>query len=184
MNVSYWEGRGAANVAGTTLRLPTMAAPYGSPSRLDLCLLCTRSHGTPVEDILTHSPRFPFVIDYCQTFLTANDQMGIVFAFWHCDRIRRFCPRTPGAIMKELIVVIDYKFPILEYLHIPLHSDTVWHFPLCFKHPKLRHLGVAGLTSPVGSSLLIAHMSLVTLPPNVENGSSEVDTEFGGERFR
>ena len=36
--------------------------------------------------------------------------------------------------MKELIVVIDDKFPMLEYLHISLHSDMVWHFPLCFKH--------------------------------------------------
>ena len=62
-------------------------------------------------------------------------------------------------------MVIDDKFPMLEYLHISLHSDTVWHFPLCFKH---RNYGtVFWLTSRllwILTTYSSGPMGLVTLP--------------------
>jgi len=50
-------------------------------------------------------PPFPLVIDYCQFFLTADDQTGRILAFSHCDRVRRLRLQTSSASMKELIVL-------------------------------------------------------------------------------
>ena len=116
--------------------------------------------------MLTHSLPLPLVIEYCQTFLTAGDQTGIILALWHCGRVRRFRLRTSSAIMKELIVVTDDKFPTLELLRIVLHSYTILALPMMFQEPQLHHLVFAGLASPVGSSPLTAHMALVTFTCN------------------
>jgi hypothetical protein len=58
----------------------------GSSIYLDLCLVCT--HGTPVTDMLAHSPSLPLIID-CEyddddkdCDITAEDEEGIILAHW------------------------------------------------------------------------------------------------------
>src|SRR5579863_5673416 len=64
-----------------------------SPSHLGLCLLCTP--GTPVADMLAHSPPFPLVIDYYHPNhdLTTEDEEGIMLALQHRNRVQRICLR-------------------------------------------------------------------------------------------
>src|SRR6267154_3223413 len=44
----------------------------GSASYLGLCLVCT--NGTPVADMLSHSPPLPLIIDYHGHDITAEDE--------------------------------------------------------------------------------------------------------------
>ena len=52
----------------------------GSPFHLGLCLVCT--FGTPVADMLAHSPPLPLIIDYSYADwdITAEEEERIVFA--------------------------------------------------------------------------------------------------------
>jgi hypothetical protein len=60
-----------------------------SASYLGLCLVCTR--GTPVADMLAHSPPLPLIIDHINQdpVTTAEDEEGILLALQHHDRVRR-----------------------------------------------------------------------------------------------
>ncbi|KAH9981950.1 hypothetical protein BJV74DRAFT_58499 [Russula compacta] len=68
---------------------------FASASRLRLCLVCT--HGTPVADMLAHSPPLPLIIDHFHPAreITAEDEEGIILALQHHDRMTTFrCPST------------------------------------------------------------------------------------------
>jgi len=56
---------------------------------LGLCLVCT--DGTPVADMLAHSPPLPLVIDYDHENpdMAAEDKEGFTLAFQEHDRVRR-----------------------------------------------------------------------------------------------
>lgn len=62
---------------------------FGSASRLGLCLVCT--HGTPVADMLAHSPPLPLVIDHADKDhdISTEDEKGIIHALQHRDRVCR-----------------------------------------------------------------------------------------------
>jgi hypothetical protein len=54
-----------------------------SVSYLGLCLVCTS--GTPVADMLDHSPPLPLIIDYDEEEdddITAEDEEGIILSLW------------------------------------------------------------------------------------------------------
>src|SRR5712671_4383721 len=91
-----------------------------SASHLGLCLLCT--YGTPVADMLAHSPPFPLIIDYIDKDhhgVTAEDHdEGIQIALWHRDRVRRIRLSRPVLNLQKLIMSINDEFPMLEYLYI------------------------------------------------------------------
>jgi hypothetical protein len=63
----------------------------GSSSYLDLCLVCT--HGTPVSEMLVHSPPLPLVIEYNyeDPDIAAEDEEGFMLAFQMRDRLFRLC---------------------------------------------------------------------------------------------
>ena len=130
-----------------------------SASHLGLCLLCT--HGTPVADMLAHSPPLPLVIDHHD--INARDRKGIMLSLLHRDRVRRI--RLMGSIpfLEWLIVVIDDEFPMLEYLCISPEDNTRLVIPRAFQAPQLRHLVLSNLAFPIGSPLLSAPACLVTL---------------------
>src|SRR5258708_17670165 len=51
----------------------------GSASYLGLCLVCT--YGTPVADMLAHSPPLPLIIDYFNDHdITEKDEKAIILA--------------------------------------------------------------------------------------------------------
>src|SRR6266403_2900628 len=89
-----------------------------STSHLRLSLVCT--HGTPVADMLAHSPPLPLVIDYPyeDNNISAEDEEGITHALQHRDRVRRIRLMKPIPILEKLIIILDGEYPILEHLSI------------------------------------------------------------------
>jgi hypothetical protein len=60
-----------------------------SSSYLGLCLVCTK--GTPVADMLAHSPPIPLVVDYNyeDSNMNTDDEEGLILALEQRDRVRR-----------------------------------------------------------------------------------------------
>jgi hypothetical protein len=140
-----------------------------SASHLRLSLVCVR--GTPVADMLAHSPPLPVIIDHFDRYheITAEDAEGIILALQHRDRVRRIRLRKFVSILPKLINFLDGEFPILEYLLIesqelqwPLFEHKM-SLPETFRAPHLRHLLLTSLDIPIGSPLLTTMGSLVTL---------------------
>ena len=141
----------------------------GSASYLGLSLVCLE--GTPVANMLTHSPPLPLVIDYnVEEYhdITAEDEEGMIFALKQRDRVRRVRLLMPVTILRKLIMIIDEEYPILEYIVImprPQIEDMnpILTFPETLRAPHLRHLTMTGITLPIGSRLLTAAVGLITL---------------------
>ena len=139
---------------------------FGSASYLRLSLLCTR--GTPVVDMLAHSPPLPLVIEYTENFHEnfVEDKEGVILALKQRNRVRGVCLYMPITSLPKFIVAIEKEYPILEYLTIwswNKDDTTFLMFPETFHAPHLHHLALRGLTLPMGSQLLTAATCLVTL---------------------
>ena len=138
----------------------------GSATHLGLSLLCT--YGTPIEDMLAHSPPLPLVVGYFRNDreLTTEDEEGIILALKQRDRVRRVRLYSAGTILQKLIMAMDEEYPILEYLYItlPLNDNSmILRFPETLQAPHLRHLELQGFALPMGSRLLTTAVGLVTL---------------------
>ena len=142
----------------------------GSPSYLDLCLVCTR--GTPVADMLAHSPPLPVVIDYDNDSddgdrgVTAEDEDGITLALEQRDRVRRIRLEMPPSNLRKVITAIDGEYPVLEYVIMaprPKDATTALMLPQSLQAPHLRRLVLGGFALPIGSRLLTTAVGLVTL---------------------
>jgi hypothetical protein len=131
----------------------------GSPSRLNLHLLCT--NGVPVADMLAHSPPLPLTICYHGHKITIEDESGILLALSHRDRVRHIhFSMLPN--MGMFVMVIDDQFPVLEHMYI--HSRTELDLPETFQAPNLRHLILWRAYIPIGTPLLTTSTAgLVTL---------------------
>jgi hypothetical protein len=137
----------------------------GSPSHLRLALLCTR--GTPVADMLLHSPPLPLIIHHedINNDLTIEDEEGIMLALQHRDRVRRVNLCMPVPSLQRLIMAIDGEFPTLEFLNVepPAKQNARFSLPPTFEAPQLRHLWLNYFTSPIGYPFLSSAVGLVTL---------------------
>ena len=138
----------------------------GSASYLGLSLVCT--HGTPVADMLTHSPPLPLVIDYNHKYrnVTTEDEEGLILALKQRDRVRRVRLWMPVTCLQKFVVAMDEEYPILEYLVIALPNEddrTILKFPETLQAPHLHHLMLRGFALPIGSPLLMTAVGLVTL---------------------
>ena len=142
----------------------------GSATYLDLTLLCT--YGTPVADMLAHSPPLPIVVGYFRIdrLITAEDEEGIIHALKQRNRVRRvrlYTVFTLGTILEKFVATMDEDYPSLEYLYItlPLEDHRILRFPGTLQAPNLRHLTLQGFALTVGSRLLTtaAPVGLVTL---------------------
>jgi hypothetical protein len=137
----------------------------GSASHLGLCLVCTP--GTPVTDMLAHSPPFPLIIQHRNPNrqLTAEDEKGIMHALQHRDRVRRIHLRLPVQSLQKLITALDGEFPSLEFLHISAQTkhDSSLALPPQLEAPHLRNLCLTHFASPIGSPLLSTTTGLVIL---------------------
>jgi hypothetical protein len=135
----------------------------GSATYLDLCLVCT--DGTPVADMLAHSPPLPLVIDYRGTDVTAEEEEAIVLALEQRDRVRRIRFNLPVLKLQKLVKAIDGEYPILEYLIFmdpPKEKRTVLILPETLQIPHLRHLTI-DCSIPIRPQLLTTAVGLVTL---------------------
>ena len=146
-----------------------------SASLLDLSLLCT--YGTPVADMLAHSPPLPLILDYhdLYDYVTADDELGIITALEHRDRVRRIRIMQPIHILHRLIKALHGEFPNLEYIFIERHtffmpgvgSSLTLVISETFRASRLRYLMVMGFHLPIGSSFMTMG-NLVTLSLNFD----------------
>ena len=149
-----------------------------SPSHLRLSLVCMS--GTPVADMLAHSPPIPLIIDHIHTFETiiVEDQKGILLALTHRDRVRRIRLRMHVSPLTRLIAAIDGAFPLLEYMYIqPLTvPDTNWSLPSTFRAPLLHHLVLLNFAFPISSPLPtgLVTLSLEYIHPSTNFGPGEL----------
>ena len=136
----------------------------GSVSYLGLSLVCT--YGTPVADMLEHSPPLPLVIDYFYGDCDITDEEGAILALMQRDRVHRVRLRAPVTCLQKLIAVMDEEYPFLEYLIIePPQEDrsTILILPGTLQAPNLRHLSLAGFALPIESRLLTTAVGLATV---------------------
>ena len=138
----------------------------GSASYLDLSLVCT--YGTPIADMLTHSPHLPLVVDYFERGrgITTDDEEGIIFAFKQRERVLRVRLYAPVTGLQKFIAALDDDYPILEFLVIDLpleDKSTILILPETLQAPHLRSLYLRGSALPIGCPLLTTAVGLVTL---------------------
>jgi hypothetical protein len=147
----------------------------GSASYLGLFLVCT--YGTPVADMLAHSPPLPLIVHYVTkgrdvTRLTTDEEQGIIFALKQRERVLRVrLSELDTGLLEKFIAVMDEEFPILEYLIISTPTEvncdnsTILIFPENLQAPRLRLLWLRGfqVAIPMGYQLLTTAVSPVTL---------------------
>jgi len=138
----------------------------GSASYQGLSLVCTI--GTPVADMMAHSPPLPLLIDYRNGNhdIATEDEEGAILALKYHDRVR--CVRLIISVtsLQKLIVAMDDEYSILEYLIVVLPYEdmsSIPQFSETLQAPNLRHLYLVGFALPMGSRLLTNSVGLVTL---------------------
>ena len=142
---------------------------FRSASYLGLFLVCT--YGTPVADMLAHSPPLPLIVHYATKGrdVTTDDEQGIIFALKQRERVLRVrLTELDTILLERLIAVMDEELPILEYLIISTlagDGSTILILPENLQAPHLRLLFLRGFqfAMPMGSRLLTTAVSLVTL---------------------
>ena len=142
---------------------------FGSASYLGISLVCT--YGTPVADMLAHSPPFPLIVHYAARGrgITTDDEQGIIFTLKQRERILRVrITELDTSLLEKFIAIMDEEYPILKLLIIttPLEDKrTILIFPENLQAPHLRLLWLKGfqVAIPIGSRLLTTAVSLVTL---------------------
>lgn len=139
---------------------------FASSVRLNLHLRCT--FGTPVDDMISHSPPFPLVLDYGPRILktwTAEDELGLLLASQHLSRVSEIVLSAPDLTLAKLTTGMTEAAPRLETLS--LHSQTSEIvLPRQFLEggaPQLRHLILTGATLSPLQPLLSSATSLVSL---------------------
>jgi hypothetical protein len=134
-----------------------------SSSYLGLCLVCTK--GTPVADMLAHSPPLPLVVDYNYEDFNMNtdDEEGLILALEQRDRVRRIRLEIYMPNSQRLIMAISEEYPILEYLIIITPDRPCLALPETLQAPHLHHLMLSGFFLPIGCRLLTTAVGLVTL---------------------
>jgi hypothetical protein len=134
-----------------------------SSSYLGLCLICTK--GTPVADMLAHSPPLPLVVDYNYKDFNMNteDEEGLILALEQRDRVRRIRLEIYMPNSQRLIMAISEEYPILEYLIIITPDRPCLALPETLQAPHLHHLMLSGFVLPIGCRLLTTAVGLVTL---------------------
>ena len=137
----------------------------GSASYLRLSLVCTI--GTPVANMLAHSPPLPLTVDYFDRHvITTEDEEGILLALEQRHRIRHLRLFLRIQNLQKLVMAIDGEFPILEYLIMefyPVIPAQNMALPETLQAPNLHHILLKGFAYPIQSRLHPTPTGLVTL---------------------
>ena len=146
-----------------------------SASYLDLCLVCT--FGTPITDMLAHSPPLPLIIYYHHENrkIAPEDEGEIIFALEQRERVRRIRLCLPILNLQRFTAAIEGEYPILEYM-IMSTANEVKNVDLMLNEtlqaPNLRHLTLEGFSIPIRSHLLTSAIGLVALSLAMKHPSS------------
>ena len=142
----------------------------GSASFLGLHLVCTL--GTPVTDMLAHSPPLPLVIDYVDE--DGDIEEGIFLALEQPSRIHCIRVHASRQDLQKFVMAIDDKLPNLEYLVMGAgrEDDATLILPDTIQAPNLRHLTLVDIAPPIGSRLLATAVGIVTLSLFMGNPST------------
>ena len=125
---------------------------FGSASYLGIFLVCT--YGTPVADMLAHSPSLPLIIHYATKgrVITTDDEQGIIFALKQRHRVLRVRLFPQGTSLQEkFVAVMDGEYPVLEHLAIGLPAEdnsSTLILPENLQAPHLRLLWLRGFNLP------------------------------------
>ena len=154
---------------------------FGSASYLGLCLVCTK--GTPVANMLAHSPPFPIIIDYPDknSDITAEDEEGIMLALEQRGRVRRIrFVDMPVLKLQKFIMAMNEDYPMLESLIISPSEDevTALMFPGTLQAPHLLQLTLIGFVIPIGSRLLTTAVGIVTLSLSMNDPSTHFQLQW------
>ena len=139
---------------------------FASSLRLNLQLRCT--FGTPVPDMIDHSPPFPLILDYGPRLLktwTHADEDGLLFALQHLARTREIMLSAPQSTLADIINVMLDTAPMLRRLILHTES-TEFVLPKSFLDgdaPQLRHLELHGVSLATLHPLLPSATFLVSL---------------------
>ncbi|KAN0103838.1 hypothetical protein V8E52_011520 [Russula decolorans] len=139
---------------------------FASSLRLNLQLRCT--FGTPVADMINHSPPFPLILDYGPHLLktwTPADEDGLLFALQHLSRAHEIMLSAPQSTLAEIINAMLDTAPMLRRLILHTES-TEFVLPKSFLDgdaPQLRHLELHGVSLATLHPLLPSATSLVSL---------------------
>ena len=145
----------------------------GSASYLRLSLVCT--NGTPVANMLEHSPLLPLTVDYHgEDSIAAEDEEMIFLALEQHDRVRHLRLAFPVRILQKLVMAITEEFPILEYLIVnpPVKDCASLMLPEIFQAPSLHHLKLRGFALPIRSQLHPTAVGLATLYLTINHPSA------------
>ena len=139
---------------------------FASSLRLNLQLRCT--FGTPVVDMISHSPPFPLILDYGPHLLkkwTPTDEGGVLFALQQLSRTHEIMLSAPQSTLAEIINAMLDTAPMLRRLILHTES-TEFVLPKCFLDgnvPQLQHLELHGVSLATLHPLLPSATSLVSL---------------------
>ncbi|KAH9961875.1 hypothetical protein BJV74DRAFT_346686 [Russula compacta] len=152
-----------------------------SASRLGLSLVCT--HGTPVANMLAHSPLLPLIIDYVQQDpsreVTVEDEEGILLALQYPHRVSRIRLWIPSSNLRKIVAGMDGKFLMLEYLYIkPLTDDgETLILPKTFQAPHLRQVMLSHVTHYPGISHLPPPTPCIQSTERIGRGASSSESQ-------
>ena len=143
-----------------------------SSSYLGVYLVCSK--GTPVADMLAHSPPLPLVVDYFRepeySDIATEDEEGLSFALEQRDRVLRVRLRMGITNLRKFIMAISGEYPILEYLIIiPFVKSTAFVLPETLQAPRLHHLLLSCFALLAEFPLLTNSTGLVTLFLEIPN---------------
>ena len=154
---------------------------FASASHLHLCLVFTR--GTPVADMLAHSPLLSLIIDYAHQDpsheVTVEDEEGILLALQYRHRVSHIRLWIPSSNLRKLVVAMDGEFPILEYLNIkPLTDDgKPLILPKTFQAPRLRQVAPRNITYNPGMSHISPPTPRIQSAERISRGPSSSESQ-------
>jgi hypothetical protein len=134
---------------------------------------CT--NGTPMVNKLDNLPPLPLVVKYITstgrrghrgvTILTEQDELGIHNALRLHDRVRRIDLDLPPSILHTVLLLMDKRFPILEYLHLSFTTEktTAPTLPNAFLAPNLGYLALPCISPPRRLRVFTSTVFLVRL---------------------
>ena len=150
-----------------------MVQTHSRPSKMEalrtqLCVLPW--HAYLIHEWYPHSGRAgPFIIptacrDY-QYIISTQDELGVSHTLHLRRRVRRIDLHIPPLSLRNLLMLMDKSFPILESFSFSprVEDDLNLILPTTFLAPSLHYRTLLGVGLPKGLPLLSSTASLVTL---------------------